>query len=189
MPCLLPIWQQRVCSQKWILEKDLVSKRNSGSKVDLEGVQDSQSTLEAQTETREEPQGVVEAPLMTQGPQSIDRTRSQRQRYGSLIIENKDVLTHRAWWAFHLSRSYRGSQLWEMGWSHEGWDAIHVWQQGMDLSWCTWRCKSRRVQVGFEEKTDMDGNINVFKARLVAKGLRNVMGWRNVLACCNGQDH
>ena len=42
---------------------DFVSKRDSGSKIDLEEVQDPQDTLEAQTETREEPQGVVETPL------------------------------------------------------------------------------------------------------------------------------
>ena len=74
------------------LEKDLVSKRNSGSKGDLEGVQDSQSTSEAQTETREEPQGVVVAPLITQGQRSSDRTRFQPQRCGSLVTENRDVL-------------------------------------------------------------------------------------------------
>jgi hypothetical protein len=34
----------------------------------------------------------VEAPLITQGQRSSDRTRSQPQRYGSLVIENKDVL-------------------------------------------------------------------------------------------------
>ena len=91
--CLLPIWQQSVCSQKSIfLEKDLVSKRNIGSKVDLEGVQDPQGTIEAQTETREEPQGVVEAPLITQGQRSSDRTRFQSQRCGSLVTENRDVL-------------------------------------------------------------------------------------------------
>ena len=62
--CLPLILQQSVCSQKWIpFRKDFVSKRNNGSKIDLEGVQDPQDTLEAQTETREEPQGVVEAPL------------------------------------------------------------------------------------------------------------------------------
>ena len=55
------------------LEKDLVSKRNSGSKEDLEGVQDAQSTSEAQTETREESQGVVVAPLITQGQRSSDK--------------------------------------------------------------------------------------------------------------------
>ena len=50
------------------------------------------STSEAQTETGEEPQGVVEAPPMTQGQRSSDRTRFQPQRCGSLVTENKDVL-------------------------------------------------------------------------------------------------
>ena len=52
----------------FFLEKDFVSKRDSGSKIVLEKVQDPQDTLEAQTETREEPQDVVEAPLVAQGP-------------------------------------------------------------------------------------------------------------------------
>ena len=75
----------------FFLEKDFVSKRNSGSKIDLEEVQDPQDTPEAQTETREEPQDVVEAPLVAQGRRRSDRTRSQPQRYGFLMTENKDV--------------------------------------------------------------------------------------------------
>ena len=76
----------------FFLEKYLVSKRNSGSKVDLEEVQDPRSTLEVQTETGDEPQEVVEAPLEEQGPRRSDRTRFQPQRYGFLMTENKDVL-------------------------------------------------------------------------------------------------
>ena len=58
----------------------------------MKRVQDPRDTSEAQTETREEPQGVVEAPLVTQGPRRSDRTRSRLQGYGSLGTENKDVL-------------------------------------------------------------------------------------------------
>ena len=58
----------------FLLEKDFVSKRNSGSKIDLEKVQDPRDTSEAQTETREEPQDVVEAPLVAQGPRRSDST-------------------------------------------------------------------------------------------------------------------
>ena len=63
-----------------------------GVRGDLEGVQDPQSTSEAQTETREEPQGVVEAPLITQGPRRSDRTRFQPERWGFLVTEDWDVL-------------------------------------------------------------------------------------------------
>ena len=63
----------------FFLEKDLVSKRNSGSKVDLEEVQNPQSTPEAQTETEEVPQDVVETPPVTQGPRV---GKSQRERSG-----------------------------------------------------------------------------------------------------------
>ena len=59
----------------YFLEKDLVSKRNSGSKIELEEVQVPQDASEAQTETGEEPQDVVEAPPVTQGPRRSDRTR------------------------------------------------------------------------------------------------------------------
>ena len=34
----------------------------------------------------------MEAPLVAQGPRRSDRTRSQPQRYGFFMIENKDVL-------------------------------------------------------------------------------------------------
>ena len=76
----------------FFLERDLVSKRNSGSKIELEEVQVPQDTSEAQTETGEDPQDVVEAPPMTQEPRRSDRTRFQPQRYGFLMTENKDVL-------------------------------------------------------------------------------------------------
>ena len=58
----------------------------------MKKVQDPRDTSEAQTETREEPQGVVVAPPITQGQRSSDRTRFQPQRCGSLVTENKDVL-------------------------------------------------------------------------------------------------
>ena len=58
----------------------------------MKRVQDPRDTSEAQTKTREEPQGVVETPLVTQGPRRSDRTRSRLQGYGSLVTENKDVL-------------------------------------------------------------------------------------------------
>ena len=64
----------------FFLEKDLVSKRNSGSKIELEEVQAPQDTPEAQTETGEVPQEVVEATPQTQGPRRSDRTRFQPER-------------------------------------------------------------------------------------------------------------
>ena len=76
----------------FFLERNLVSKRNSGSKIELEEVQVPQDTSEAQTETGEEPQDVVEAPPMTHEPRRSDRTSFQPERYGFLVTENKDVL-------------------------------------------------------------------------------------------------
>ena len=49
-------------------------------------------------------------------------------------------------------------------------DIVHVRQQGMDLGCFTRRGKLVGCKWVFKEKTDMDGNVNVFKARLVAKG-------------------
>ena len=61
--------------------------------MDLEEVQNSQGTSEAQTKTGEVPQDVVEARPETQGPRRSDRTRFQPERYyGFLVTENKDVL-------------------------------------------------------------------------------------------------
>ena len=61
--------------------------------MDLEEIQNPQSTSEAQTETGEVPQDVVEAPPETQGPRRSDRTRFQPERYyGFLVTENRDVL-------------------------------------------------------------------------------------------------
>ena len=68
-----------VARNGFFLEKDLVSKRNSGSKIELEEVQAPQDTSEAQTETGEAPQEVVEAPPQTQGPRRSDRTRFQQR--------------------------------------------------------------------------------------------------------------
>ncbi|KAI9092970.1 hypothetical protein K1719_027493 [Acacia pycnantha] len=60
-----------------LLEKEFISKRTSGSKVNLEEVQESQDDIEPQMENGEDSQQVVEPTHVTQDPRRSDRTQLQ----------------------------------------------------------------------------------------------------------------
>ena len=76
------------------LEKDFVSKRISGSKVDLEEVQDPQSDDILMEEQEQDTQTIVtEIPIpVTQEPRRSNRIRQEPERYGYLISKEGDVL-------------------------------------------------------------------------------------------------
>ena len=153
------------------LERDFFSKRNSGSKIELEEVHVPQDTSEAQMETGEEPQDVVEAPPVTQEPRRSDRTRFQPERYGFLVTENKDVLLMERGEPTTYQEAVvdPNSEKWveplkaemQSMYDNEVWTLVAP-PEGVKPVGCKWV---------FKEKTDMDGNVNVFKARLVAKGV------------------
>jgi len=76
------------------LEKDFVSKRISGRKVDLEEVQDPQSNDIPMEEQEQDSQTVViKNPIpVTQELRRSSRIRQEPERYGYLISKEGDVL-------------------------------------------------------------------------------------------------
>ena len=72
-----------------ILEKQFISKGNSGSKVLLEEAKELQITAEDRNEIQNDSQDVVESESVTQGPRRSGRSRHEPERYGFLITDDK----------------------------------------------------------------------------------------------------
>ena len=75
-----------------LLEKEFVSKKNSGSKIQLEEVQDPQILEEDSMKIESESQGVVETEPIAQEPQRSGRIRHEPERYGFLITDNPSIV-------------------------------------------------------------------------------------------------
>ena len=78
------------------LEKDFISKRISGSKVELEEVRDSQTNVEPEIE--EQDTSIVDASenVTQEPPRRSDRIRREPERYyGYLVTEDDDSCAHR----------------------------------------------------------------------------------------------
>ena len=158
------------------LEREFISKRTSRSKVLLEEVQEPQDNTEPQMENREDSQQVVEPLQVTQGPRRSDRTYYQPQRYGFLITESCDILlieqneltTYQEAIVGPNSEKWLNSIKSEMQsiYDNQVWTLVDP-PKGVKTIRCKWV---------FKEKTDMDGNVNVFKAHLVVKGFTQTHG-------------
>ena len=144
--------------------------------VHLEEVREPQDTTEPQMENGEASQQVVETPQVTQGPRRSDRARLQPQRYGFLISHSRDVLLieHNEPTTYQEAIVGPNSEKWlnamksemQSMYDNQVWTLVDP-PEGVKTVGCKWV---------FKEKTDMDGNVNVFKARLVAKGFTQTHG-------------
>ena len=74
------------------LEKQFISKGNSGSKVLLKEVKELQITAEDRNEIQDDSQDVVEFESVTQGPRRSGRIRHEPKRYGFLITDDKGTV-------------------------------------------------------------------------------------------------
>ena len=74
------------------LEREFISKRTSGSTVQLEEIQDPQTSIVPSVEPQLDQQVIVEPTQVPQGPRRSDRTRQIPVRYGFLITDDNDVL-------------------------------------------------------------------------------------------------
>ena len=74
------------------LEREFISKGTSGSTVQLEEIQDPQTSIVPSMELQLDQQVIVEPTQVPQGPRRSDRTRQIPIRYGFLITHDNDVL-------------------------------------------------------------------------------------------------
>ena len=74
------------------LEKQFISKGNSGSKVLLEEVKESQITAEDRNDIQDDSQDVVQSESVTQSPRRSGRSRHELERYGFLITNDKGIV-------------------------------------------------------------------------------------------------
>ena len=73
------------------LEREFISKRTSGSKVQLEEVREPQDNIELPVDTHSQ-QTIVDTPPIAQNLCRYDRIRHEPERYGFLVTDNHDVL-------------------------------------------------------------------------------------------------
>ena len=74
------------------LEKEHIFKGTSGSKVQLEEIQEPQNSIISHMEPQLDQQVNVESTEVPQGPRRFSRTHHNPERYGFLITDNNDVM-------------------------------------------------------------------------------------------------
>ena len=158
------------------LEKEFVSKRISGSTVQLEEIQVPQNDITPNLEPQLDQQVVVEPVPVPVAPRRSDRTRHNIERYGFLITGDNDVLIvdQNEPTSYQEAINSPDSEKWleamrsemQSMYDNQVWNLIDP-TDGLKTIGCKWV---------FKKKTDMDGNVHTFKARLVAKGFRQTHG-------------
>jgi hypothetical protein len=73
------------------LEREFISKEDSGSKIHLEEIQDPQTTSEPTLEVQAISRADTELQSLTQGPRRSSRVHQQLERYGFLVIDDHHV--------------------------------------------------------------------------------------------------
>jgi len=158
------------------LEKDFISKRISGSKVELEEVRDTQTNNEPDIEERDTSMVDASENITQEPPRRSDRIRHEPDRYyGYLVTEDDDVVhIDDEPTTYQEAMSSSESQEWEKAMKAEmqSMDDNQVWNlidppEGLKTIGCKWV---------FKRKTDVHGVVQTYKARLVAKGFKQIHG-------------
>jgi hypothetical protein len=158
------------------LEKEFLSKGLSGSKVQLEEIQETLEIVSAPTEdpgdVQDVAQNVVEAPA----PRRSIRARCATDKLNLLITEERHVLLMENDEPMTYTEAIKGPDsdkgLEAMESELNSMDDNQVWNlvdpiEGVRPVDCKWI---------FKKKLDMGGNVHIYKARLVAKGFRQIQG-------------
>src|SRR5262249_5767852 len=155
--------------------KEFLLKRDSGSKVELDEVQEPQMEVDKSTDA-EPTTHSDELGLDTQAPRRSTRIRTPPVRYGFLIDEVNHVhlVEHDEPDSYEEVLKSSESELWLKAMKSEmdSMEENQVWTlvdppEGIKPIGCKWV---------FKKKTDMDGNVITYKACLVAKGYRQRQG-------------
>ena len=149
------------------LEREFLSKRTSGSRIELEEVQGPQNNIEHDTyiEPEQMPKAVVtQVPAQeTQAPRRSRRTHYGPKRYGFLMTQHGDILFMDQDEPMTYDEAIKGSdsEKWldamrsemESMYTNKVWTLVDP-PDGVKPIGCKWV---------FKKKTDMDGNVNTFK--------------------------
>ena len=74
------------------LEKEFIFKKNSGSKVELQEVQEPQTSIQDSMEMDKDSQEVVESEPIAQERRRSGRIRHEPERYGFLITDDESIV-------------------------------------------------------------------------------------------------
>jgi hypothetical protein len=167
-----------VARNAFFLEKEFLSNRKSGSKIDLEEIQEPQidSSISEIEENQEVSYENYETVPVVQPIRKSSRVSHPPDRYLGYLITDGEVLILE----FNEPTTYKealagpDSDKWleamnsemESMYTNQVWNLVDL-PDGVRTIKCKWV---------FKVKTDMDGNATVFKARLVAKGFTQVHG-------------
>jgi hypothetical protein len=165
-----------VARNGFFLEREFISKGNSGRTIDLKEVEDPQSSNVTNMDTQLDQPEEVAPEVIPQEQRRSDRTRQPPMRYGFLVSENNDVIVVDKNEPTSYQEAINGpdSEKWleamkseiQSMYDNQVWNLIEP-SDGLKTIGCKWV---------FKKKTDMDGNVHTYKARLVAKGFRQTHG-------------
>ena len=154
-----------------VLEREFISKKNSGSEVQLEEVQVPQIPTQDSVERENISQEVVETQPSTHDLRRSDRVRRKPERYGFLItddqivelIEDNEPTTYREAIESPVSDKWIEAMKSEMQsmYNNQVWTLVDPSESAKVID-CNWI---------FKFKTG-----NIFKGRLVAKGFKQTHG-------------
>ena len=158
------------------LEKEFLSKGFSGSKVQLEEIQETPETVSAPTEDPRDVQDVAQPVVEAPAPRRSIRARRATDKLNLLITEERHVLLMENDEPLTYKEAMMGpdSDKWleamesELKSMHDNqvWNLVDQIDSVRPVD-CKWI---------FKKKLDMDGNVHIYKARLVAKGFRQIQG-------------
>lgn len=154
------------------LEKQFILEGNSGSKIELNEVQEAQTTT-----VQEETPVQTEQPSVEQPIRRSERVSRQPERYYGLVIENDnelsiidddDPMTYNEAMSSVDSEKWQSAMKSEMDsmYSNQVWTLVEAPKDVKPIG-CKWV---------YKRKIGADGQVETYKARLVAKGFRQRQG-------------
>ncbi|KAL8104523.1 hypothetical protein AgCh_028663 [Apium graveolens] len=166
------LWGYALETSTYLLNKEFILEGNSGSKIELDEVQEAQTTTDQ-----------VETPVQTKQPsveQPIHRTgrvSRQPERYYGLAIENNNELsiidddnpvTYNEVMSSVDSEKWHSAMKSEMEsmYTNQVWTLVEA-PEGVKPIVCKWV---------YKRKIGADGQVETYKARLVAKGFKQRQG-------------
>ncbi|KAJ9547435.1 hypothetical protein OSB04_019978 [Centaurea solstitialis] len=158
------------------LEEKFLSSGNTRKDVDLQVVDEENTTPIVEPEIQHEnvePQSEPIEEVQTQDLRRSSRVRQEPDRYlGFLVSQDSGDLNEPTSYGEAVSGSE--SEQWQ--------EAMKAEMQSMydnqvwELTDLPQHCRAVRRKWVFKKKTDVDGNVHTFKARLVAKGFTQTHG-------------
>ena len=154
------------------LEKEFILEGNSGSKIELDEVQEAQTTTD-QVETHV----LTEQPFVEQPIHRSGRVSRQPERYYGLVIENDNelsIIDDDDPVTYNEAMSSVDSEKWHSAMKSEM-ESMYTNQvrtlvqalEGVKPIGCKWV---------YKRKIGADGQVETYKARIVAKGFRQRKG-------------